>query len=383
MQDLKGRVIFFSGYYVPFLGGVERYTEKLAHALMATGYEVVIVTSNHDNLPGSQVVDGVQVYRLPILNAFRKRYPIPKFTKSTKKIFQTLRSETLPNYVICNTRFQLTSIIGARWARKSNIRPIVIEHGSSHFSVGVRGLDYLGVLYEHILTLALRRYVKDFYGVSQRCVDWLRHYHIAAKGVFYNSVEGAAIEKFRDSKYMGRWDRDAIVITYAGRIMKEKGVEMLLEAFSTVKAKFPQAVLVIAGDGPYLGEAKQCYEDEQIYFEGRLKYDDVMKLMKSSDIFCYPSMYPEGLPTSILEAGIMECAIIATDRGGVTEVIADQESGIIIAENKDALVSALEQLLGDSSHRAKLKNNIRRRIKENFTWGRTAETVSRVLEDMR
>lgn len=376
------KLAIFSGYYLPFLGGIERYTNKLAIELQKLGYSVAIVTTNHDNLPAyERNEDGIAVYRLPSRKLFRQRYPIPHRTSEYHELMARIESEQF-DYFWCNTRFQLTSFIGAKLANKQDKPVLAVDHGSSHFTVGNPVLDGIGAIYEHFLTALLKRRINAFYGVSQRCVEWLRHFRIEARGVFYNSVDESAFDTFKDQSYQRQFDKK-VVITYAGRVMREKGVEMLVEAFEELE-NTQDAVLVIAGDGPILAELKQKHgNNRNVFFEGKLGYDETMKLMARTDIFCYPSMYPEGLPTSILEAGLMKSAVIATDRGGTKEVITSSEYGIIVEENRDSLKRALEQLIHHPSKVTHLKNNLHTRIKENFTWAITALKVSQTLKENR
>jgi len=376
----RKKIAIFSGYYLPFLGGIERYTNKISNELTKLGYTVVIVTTNHANLPEYEQIDQLTIYRLPVYKLFKNRYPIIKKDQDYRRLFNKIESENI-NYVICNTRFQLTTLLGLKFAKRHNIEPLVIEHGSSHFSVGSKALDFLGVIYEHCLTTVVKHYAPKFYGVSKRCNQWLKHYRINASGVFYNSVDADTYEKFKAKSYKKDFS-DKIVVTYAGRIIKEKGVEMLLAAFSEVSKRYKNTVLVVAGDGPLLSAVKTKYKIPQIFFEGKLDYDEMMSLMNVTDIFCYPSMYPEGLPTSILEAGIMRSAVIATDRGGTKEVIISPEYGIIVKEDENSIKKALEDLISDPSRIIRLKSNLHKRIKNSFTWKTTAIEVDRVLKEM-
>lgn len=371
------KIAIFTGFYIPFLGGIERYTSKLAGELTSLGHEVIIVTTNHDNLP-SCVPGNPTVFRLPTHRMFKNRYPILRKNTEFKKLMHEIESLGIDG-VICNTRFQLTTLLGARFAKRHKLPVIVIEHGSSHFSVGVGALDILGKAYEHVLTYLVKAYVDNFYGVSKRCNEWLGHYHIEAKGVFYNSVDADTHGVFSMQPYKRSFGDDSIVITYAGRILKEKGVELLIKSFLEIERKYDNVVLVIAGDGPLLPFLKEKYRGPRIFFEGKLTYEDTMRLFNCTDIFCYPSMYPEGLPTSILEAGIMGCAVIATDRGGTVEVINSRRYGIIIDENQDSLVKALNDLVLDPGRLSKLKVNLQKRIEQSFTWRMTAQKVDRVM----
>lgn len=367
------KICIFTGFFLPHLGGVERYTDKIAKQLKEKGYKVIVVCSNDGNYADFEELENCFIYRLPTYKLLNSRYPLIKRNKKFKELIKRIEAENC-DYYICNTRFYLTSLLCAKIAKKQNKRIIVIEHGSSHFSVNNKILDFMGAKYEHFLTNKLKKYNPRFYGVSKRCNSWLKHFNITASGVFYNSVDEDVFEKFCKSKYK-RTFKNKIVISYVGRIIKEKGILLLLDAFVELQKKYTNIALVIAGDGPLLQEIKSKYNTKDIYFEGKLDYNDVMALYNTTDIFVNPSMYPEGLPTSILEAGIMKCAIVATDRGGTTEVINNKKYGIIIEENIDSLKKALVELIDSPNKIAQMKTDIHNRIKNNFTWKITAEKL--------
>lgn len=73
-----------------------------------------------------------------------------------------LKKENI-EFCVLNTRFWLTSLLGAKFAKKKNIPSILIEHGSSHFTVYNKILDFFGHIYEHLLTNTIKKYVSDFY----------------------------------------------------------------------------------------------------------------------------------------------------------------------------------------------------------------------------
>lgn len=206
--------------------------------------------------------------------------------------------------------------------------------------------------------------------MSKRCNEWLKHFKINASGVFYNSIDESIFKRFyKDSK------NKKITIGYIGRIIPEKGVLNLLEAFTILEKKYNNIELKIAGDDPILGEIKSKYESPNIEFTGKLTFDEVMHLCNNLDIFVNPSMYPEGLPTSILEAGIMKTAVIATDRGGTIEVICDDSIGLIVEENVTDLVNKLEYLINNPEKIEFYKENIYKRIIQNFTWDSTVKIM--------
>lgn len=372
-------IAIFSGYYPPSLGGVERYTNKLMLEMQKIGYNVIIITSRFDSSLKEYEIceDGFEIFRLPVYNLFKNRYPILKKNEDYKRIMQELDKKDI-DFIICQTRFHLTSLQGLKLAKRKDIPSIVIEHGSDHFTVGNKVLDFSGAIYEHMLTWRIKKLNNNFYAVSKRSSKWLEHFNIRSKGEIYNSVDGSLLEDFKDKSFYIDFG-DKIVITYAGRILKEKGVEMLLEAFISLDNQ-DKIELVIAGDGPILNDLESKYKEPNITFVGKLDYETTMSLLNITDIFCYPSMYPEGLPTSILEAGLMKCAIVATDRGGTVEVINDPKYGTIIKENKDSLKRALEKLISDKELISEQKNSIHDRVNEKYTWQITARRVEDVIE---
>lgn len=374
MKKNKKTIAFFNGFYLPHLGGVERYTNKLSEQLKEK-YNIIVVTTNDSNTKDVEVIDDIKIYRLPVYNIFKNRYPIIKKNKNYKQILNKITDEKI-DYIICNTRYYQTSILGTKISRIKKTKLLFIDHSSNHVTIGNKLLDALGAIYENYLTNKIKKYKPKFYGVSKKCNEWLEYFKIEADGVFYNSIDDNVYKKY----YKEKTKNKKITISYIGRIIPEKGVVNLLNAFEKVNKKHKNIELIIAGDGPILNDLKRKYKANNIIFKGKIGYEDVMKLCSETDIFVHPSMYPEGLPTSILEAGIMKTAIIATDRGGTCEVINDKKYGLIVEENEKDLVDKLNYLLDNPEEIVKLKNNIHKRIIEKFTWKQTAKVVEKELE---
>ena len=377
MKKNKKTIAFFNGFYIPHLGGVERYTSKVVEILKKK-YNIIIVTTNDNNYKSKEIIDDIKVYRLPVYSLCKNRYPFLHKNSEYKELLADLNKEKI-DYIICNTRYYQTSILGSKVSKDKKCPLYVIDHSSNHISVGNKIFDFFGSIYEHHLTKKIKRYNPKFYGVSKRCNKWLKHFDIKASGVFYNAIDDKVYNEFYHEVNNG----DTIVLSYIGRIIKEKGVLNLLEAFSELRKKYSNIELHIAGDGPLLEKIKNEYTDSHIHFLGKLNYEEVMKLCVKTDIFVHPSMYPEGLPTSILEAGVMKCAVVATDRGGTKEVINNSNVGLIVKENVEDLVKKLDFLLSNYDEMNKLKENIHNRIIHNFTWKQTAKAIEKELENER
>lgn len=228
----------FAAQYFPHLGGVERYTYNLSKKLIEDGNEVIIVTSNVYKLREYEKVDGIPVYRIPCWNLLDGRYPVLKPNKKFRKIHKLLKSQEF-DMIIVNTRFYIHSLYGMSFAKKKKIKCITLDHGTSHLSVHNRFWDSIGEIFEHSLTKIDRIFCKDYYGVSKACNDWLSHFHIKAKGVLYNSIDLDEIQDILSNEiesYRKEYNipTDAIVITFTGRLLKEKGLPSLLNVMDRI-----------------------------------------------------------------------------------------------------------------------------------------------------
>lgn len=375
MPRISKKIGIFVGYFVPHVGGVERYTDKLSTALKKLGYEIVIVTFNDNNSKEYEVSDERTIYRLPILNAFKNRYPIPRISSNYRELKKKISDENI-DFFIVNTRFHLTSLIGARIGKKQNKPVVLIEHGSAHLTVDNKLLDFFGRIYEHILTIIIKKYIDGYYGVSKACNEWSHHFGIQPSGVFYNSID-INDEKTASNRFDRKFKKDEIVIAYAGRLIQQKGIINLLDAFVELcRADSKQRYrLVVAGDGDLYETINKEYKSKNIDIVGRLSLVDVLSLFKNSDIFVLPSLHPEGLPTAVLEAGLMGCPVISTPAGGAKEIISSSKYGVLVDGSVDSLINATRLLAFDELLRKDISKNLRNRVENYFSWDSTAAEV--------
>lgn len=366
MSKKKETIVFFSGYHLPHLGGIERYTENLGQELLKKGYDVIVVTSKYIDLPDEETINGIRIIRLPIYNVFTNRYPIPKKNNKYKELMKKLDNLKI-KAIIVNTRFHLTSLVGAKYGKKHNIPVFQVEHGSGHLTIDNKILDFFGLIYEHILTIYIKRYIDYSYGVSLEASNWLKHFKINPSGVWYNSIKPFG-EKLKLDK-----NNDIINITYAGRVLKQKGLNRLIDSF--IKLNNNKTKLFIAGDGNLLPQLKKEYEkNDNVVFLGKLNFDDLIKLYAKTDIFVYAPIWPEGLPTGILEAGYMKCSVIASPLGGTKEIIEDKKNGIMINDNTE-MYEALKLLIEDTNLRKKYSEALYNTVLAKFMWSTTSDII--------
>lgn len=376
----------FSAQYLPTIGGVERYTYNIAKKLIKKGNEVVVVTSNVDNLKEHEVTEeGIEIYRLPCINLLNGRYPVLKFNKSFFRLNKMVK-EINPDLIIVNTRFYIHSLYAVRLAKKVKVRSITIEHGTNHLTVNNKFFDKIGAIFEHLLTSCVKHYCKEYYGVSEACNDWLRHFNIKAKSTIYNAIDLDEITSLLErptENYRKNYNinSDDIVITFTGRLVKEKGILNLIAAVKRINEKNKNVYLFIAGNGILEKEVKKL-TDDNIILLGQITFDKIVALLKESNIFCLPSE-SEGFPTSVLEAVACKCFVITTERGGAKELIVNKEFGIIMNSNdSEVIYKNLINVLNDKTYIDDAIEKSYTRLVENFTWEKTAQKVCEICENI-
>jgi glycosyltransferase involved in cell wall biosynthesis len=357
----KKTIVFFNGVYLPHLGGVERYTYELATRLK-DDYNVIIVTTNTENIAPISTEDGVKVFRLPVKGLFKNRFPKFKKNEEFKVLLSEIRALRIDRIFI-NTRFYDTTFLGLKIAKEKGIEPAIIDHSGG----------YVLKAYEKAIIPRIKKYKPVFYSVSKTNQDFLRHeFGIKSKNIFYNAIDSK--NDFKKVK------NERIRILYSGRLIKEKGVIDILEAYRKIK-NHVNADLIVVGDGPLLKSAKAKYKG--VHFLGHIDHDKVMKLFKSSDIFAFPTQYCEGFPTVILEAGINKCAVLIYDEGGggTNELVGGEKNGAITKrKDKEDLKRKLERLIVDDSYRKEKQENLFRRVNENYNWKKTIKVIKEEIE---
>ena len=371
----------FSANYLPHIGGIERYTYYLSKELIKRGHTVTVVTENVVKGETHEISDGIEIFRFPCYNLINGRYPITKKNKLSKEIDTEINGRKF-DFVIINARFYLHSIYAAKFAHKHSIPMITIEHGSSHLSVNNRLFDYLGAKWEHFITERLKKYCKDYYGVSKAACDWSGHFGIKSKGVLYNSIDLTEIESLCENPVCDyRKDlgipKSAKVIVFTGRLIKEKGIYQLAKGFISLNDS--NAYLLIAGDGPEMQGLKDI-GGEHIYLLGKLDFSHIIALLKDSDIFCLPSV-SEGMSTSVLEATATKTFVITTKTGGSKELINSDELGIVTDGNtEDEVFKALKCAIQNDEYRDSATQKAYDRLKEYFVWEKTADKVEDICK---
>ena len=382
----------FSSLFAPHVGGQEQFTEHISAALAARGNDVVIITCRiDDDSPADEILipasandkksgsGEVRVVRVESTRLLGGRYPVPK-KGALRRVLEGLKPSGV-DQVVVNARFYELSVAGARFAQAIGQRPIIIDHGSAHLTLGNALIDKVVSEVEHWQTRRIRRIPADYYGVSQKSCAWLEHFRITACGVIPNAIDADAFYASANDVHF-RADlgipADHIVVSFCGRLCAEKGVRELLGAAQRL-AERKDVHFLFAGDGP-LRTAIEASGLTRAHAVGMQDPPDIAALLRESDIFCLPTR-SEGFSTALLEATACYTTPIITDVGGARELIPTDEFGIIISDNRpETIAKAIERLADDAGYRCSCADMIGQRVRNEHSWDAAAQALEQAAE---
>ena len=183
---------------------------------------------------------------------------------------------------------------------------------------------------------------------------------------------------------------DDVVLFTAGRFVRKKGFEYLIDAVSRLAPRWPGLRLVIAGGGDLADQLRDRVRDrrvgDRVRFVGVLAQPDVARHLAAADIAVMPSIRDEagnvdGLPNTVMEALASGTPLVATAVGGIPSVVCDGRTGLLVPE-KDvwALEAAIERLIADPAARAAIGEAARADAVGLRTWDRVAERLEQVYD---
>jgi glycosyltransferase involved in cell wall biosynthesis len=169
-----------------------------------------------------------------------------------------------------------------------------------------------------------------------------------------------------------------------GRLVSLKGQAILLEATAELLARGLDVRLTVVGDGPKREElVSRCEElglSDRVEWTGAVGQDEIPGHYAEADIFCLPS-FAEGVPTVLMEAMLTETPVVSTRIAGVSELVEDGTSGVLIAPGRvDLLAAAIERLATDPALCERLGVAGRSKVEAEFDAARSARRLAELFE---
>jgi glycosyltransferase involved in cell wall biosynthesis len=155
------------------------------------------------------------------------------------------------------------------------------------------------------------------------------------------------------------------VLLYVGRVSREKGLEMLVDAFKELADAGAAIALAVIGDGPYREEMETSLAGHPAVFTGYLTGEELQRGYASADVFVFPSA-TDTFGNVVLEAQASGLPVIVSDEGGPRELVVDGETGVVFRAGSSAnLTSAIRVLASDPQLMIGMGRNARRFTLEN------------------
>jgi glycogen synthase len=353
------RILFWSEVFWPSIGGVQVFVAKLLPALRAHGYEFTVVSSQESlDLPQEASFKEIPVYRFPFWAALGNNN-LDQVIALRRQVM-TLKRAFTPALVHVNivgpsALFHLETI-GAY-----PIPSLVTLHGAHQAQIlQPTGRDRLLGQVLHSAT-----WVTCVSAASLAHARQLVPEIIPRSSVIYNGVEEPPLLPVS-------LPIDQPRLLCLGRLAPEKGIDVALTAFASIVERFPQARLIIAGDGPsrmdLQRQATELGLAQAVEFIGWVAPLKVPALLNTATVVVMPSRR-EGLPLVALEAALMARPVVATRVGGLPEVVMDRETGLLVEErDSESLAEALLFLLEHPEVAAQMGSAARRRVREVFSF---------------
>ena len=367
-------------------GGIGTYTWYQARALAKLGHEVhVLAGSKEEARLHSEERDGVTVFRNRARGALMRsanrlgkyrmwwtRNRIENALSMVRGLKQLLREHTydLIEMPECGAE-------GLFVNRLRGVKTLVKLHSPAQMIMPLYDVTAADVRWCSFLERTAMRSATAYSSCSRFLVDEARERLGLERPieVIPNGIDVELFDTAGETGFRRRFDLDdgRPMILFSGRLERRKGIHLCGEIVSKTLAQ-RSATFVFAGDDLFdywKGTLLPGWETQKLQGSvrhlGRLSLDEIRSGLRESDIFLLPSLW-ENCPYSCLEAMAAGCAIVASDQGGVPELIRHGENGLL-ARCGDAadFASCLVRLLDDADLRRKLGAAARRTIEQSFS----------------
>ncbi len=367
-------ILFYTD--TPFTGGAEKHIHLLAKSLTKDGYHVKVVCSDYKKLDvwcSEMKKDGIEILRLKVSHKHDPRHYF-----QLKKILQKNNPDLLHLHLwnpgACRYGF---------WAGKNRAQIVTTEHDPFRLQ-GLKKKFKKGALgkTEHTITVSESNYLQ----MLKWYPELKNHMSVIHNGIDLNAFEKELMhfttqekQKIRSQIFEAKSD-DTVLLTIAA-LHPRKGIKYLLRAMQKIVEQKNSTKLVIIGEGPEKTDLEKLANKLKI--QNHVKFlghqENIPKLLKSSELFVLPSV-KEAFGLVLLEAMAAQLPIVATNVGGIPEIVEDRKTGMLV-EPKDAdlLAKNILMLINNKPLREKLAFLGHHRVKQ-FDVEAMVEKTKRVYD---
>ena len=382
----KTQLCIVTHTFLPHVGGIEKVVNEQSKRLQKRNFSPLIVTNRIDT-PKSYVVDGVPVKCYESLNiGFRLGIP---YSIPTIPSFPTfLKAVKSSKIVHAHGHPYLTSLTAAKLAKLCNKPFVLTQHNTF--------IDYNNV-FDHVerlndLTVGKQnlKSADKIIAISSATKDYVLR--LGAKPskvkVIYNGVDLARFRpiagKAEEMRKKLGIPQKAIVALTVRRLVYKNGVDTLIDAAKIAVKKNPRIVFLVVGKGPDMERVKlqvaQLGIEANFRLAGFVSDEDLPLYYNAADLFVLPSKSGEGLPLVALEAMASGLPVIATDVGGIREILMKDYGKLVTPKQPELLAKAvLDFATVDFSSR---RGELRAMVEKRFSWDANVERLIEIYEEL-
>ena len=352
------RVVVVSGIWPPDPGGPASHAPALADFLAERGHAVEVVTTA-DSEPARRSYPVLWVSRRSPLRHVRTAFLVRRAARRADVVYATSMIRR--------------GAVGSRLAR----RPLVVKLVSDEvFERATRSRRYVGTLdeFQRVGGGVRTRFLRTTRNAALR-----RARHVFCPSAYLRDVAlGWELDAERLSvlpnpapeippmpsreELRAKLGLTGHALVFAGRLGPQKALGTALQAVTGI----PDVTLAVAGDGPERAaleaRARELGVDGRVSFLGSVPREQVLRLFRAADASVLPSAW-ENFPHTVVEALAVGCPVIATEVGGVPEVVRDGENGLLVAPGDPAaMADAIVRYFSDDKLRARLSEAAARSV---------------------
>ena len=281
-------------------------------------------------------------------------------------------------YQVLDTQNIQSKFWGSIAAQRKNIAlvsTINSWYANEHGKVSLKGKIYT------TLELATNSNLDLYITVSENDRQSLLRSNIPNEKIelIYNAVNANSqnLPNNTDLRRQYSIPQNSIICIAVGRLVAIKGFDILIQTAHLLGQQLENVHFLIVGDGQCKAELADQVNalgvNKSVTFAGYQDHETVLSFVKSSDIFIMPSRY-EGTPIALLEAASLGIPVIASNVGGIPELVQDQVHALLIPpDDPQSLAQAVKRIINDKKLAETLSANAVERIKEKFNIDRQLE----------